>query len=762
MNNSINQEIISGIEHGNTQRLKYILQGFKNGMIANEISDLSKIHPWFCMKLESFWNKCQSGEFEYFDKQYYFGESLDSVEKAPRQSSTATHSDTVSPSQAWLYQSSLEGNSQVNNFDLENKNINSVSEFKMVDTCAGEFEAFTPFFYSTLQLPGYSNYSPKGTIKYNTNEATDDLYNTGNVNFDYLIDKATRDGRDLVLDAVIFNSFNKIFVQKRRSDRAFLPNCWGIVGGHFDRSSKRQGLDNIFGTLDAIIHEDTGWQLSKIRSVLEIRDWENEGIAKRTVVFDVEVSGNLDLPKLDLNKVKGYLWIDKDDLGIFDINKSYEENLVYKVVSKSLELHQKPKKVIILGSGPIRIGQGVEFDYLTVHAVRAVQKKGIKAIIINNNPETVSTDYSTSDRLYFEPLTTSFVSRIVENEKEGLLGVIASFGGQTAINLAKPLENLGIPILGTSAKAIDMAEDREQTGEIMSHLGYTMPSWDITFNKSEVLDKCKKIGFPVLIRPSFVLGGEGMRIIYNEAEVQTYLNDYFSTSTKFDKPLLIDKFLDEAVEVDVDFISDGTKTYCFIMEQLDKAGIHSGDSASVFPSQSLTREIMDKLVEMAQKIAQEFQVIGIGNLQCAIKNNQIYIIEVNPRASRTVPFISKCLGFSLAELATDVIMGEKLPEFDFDLDYYKNPRYTESLKQDIVYKEQPIRHIAPKFVGIKWPVFCTHKLIGVSPDLGPLMKSTGEAMTVGMTFEEARLKWELSNNNDAMTEDYIDVKVYKL
>jgi carbamoyl-phosphate synthase large subunit len=738
MNNSPNQnsnptispEIISGINHGNTQRLKYILQGFKAGMSYMEVSELSKIHPWFCMKLESLWQKSKAGEYNYFDTSF--------------------------PKKMLQVDGFNSTNSQ------NNEDETTTSEFKMVDTCAGEFEAFTPFFYSTKKLPDYSHFSPKGTTKYNTNEAVDELYNNGNVNFDYLIDKAIRDGRDLVLDAVIFNSFSKVFVQKRRSDRNFLPNCWGIVGGHYTRTIKRQNKTSIFDCLDAIVNEDTGWNLSTIRSILEIRDWEFEGKLKRTVVFETEVNGNLDLPKLDLNKVKGFLWIDKDDLDIFNINKSYEENLVYKVVNKSLELHKTPQKVIILGSGPIRIGQGVEFDYLTVHAVRAIQKKGIKAIIINNNPETVSTDYSTSDRLYFEPLTPAFVSRIVENESKGLIGVIASFGGQTAINLAKPLENLGIPILGTSAKAIDMAEDREQTGDIMNKLGYTMPKWDITYRKDEVLTKCSQIGFPVLIRPSFVLGGEGMRIIYNSDEVQTYLEDYFNSTDTFDKPLLIDKFLDDAVEVDVDFISDGTKTYCFIMEQLDKAGIHSGDSASVFPSQSLTREIMDKLVEMTQNIAKEFEVIGIGNLQCAIKDNQIYIIEVNPRASRTVPFVSKCLGFSLAELATDVIMGEKLPEFDFDLDYYKNPRYTETLKQDIVYKEQPIRHIAPKFVGIKWPVFCTHKLPGVSPELGPLMKSTGEAMTVGSTFEEAKLKWELSKDTKNNLKNYKDVNVYKL
>jgi carbamoyl-phosphate synthase large subunit len=746
----IDSQIIDNIKNGNTQRLKYIFKGFGQGMTADDVSQLSQIHPWFCMKLQNFWKMSQNGEFGYF-------ESRDLENKSEQQGIfRSAQDDSVFKDDEILKQ--VQDDSKKTSFNLQN----SGSEFKMVDTCAGEFEAFTPFFYSTKKLPDYSSFSPKNTTLYNSNEAVDELYNSGNVNFDYLIDKAARDGRDLVLDAVIFNSFDKVFVQKRRSDRALLPNCWGIVGGHYKRSSKRQGLSSIFDNLDAIINEDTGWNLSIIRSVLEIRDWEFEGVAKRTVVFDVEVKGNLDLPKLDLNKVKGFLWIDKGDLNIFDINKSYEENLVYKVVNKALELHKTPQKVIILGSGPIRIGQGVEFDYLTVHAVRAIQKKGIKAIIINNNPETVSTDYSTSDRLYFEPLTPDFVSRIVENERSGLIGVIASFGGQTAINLAKPLENKGIKILGTSAKAIDMAEDREQTGAIMNKLGYTMPKWDITYQKSEVLEKCVKIGFPVLVRPSFVLGGEGMRIIYNESEVETYLKDYFVGIESFDKPLLIDKFLDEAVEVDVDFISDGNKTYCFIMEQLDKAGIHSGDSASVFPSQTLTREIMDKLVEMAQKIAKEFEVIGIGNLQCAIKNNEIYIIEVNPRASRTVPFVSKCLGFSLAELATDVIMGESLPEFDFDLDYYKNPLYTESLKQEVIYKEQPIRSIAPKFVGIKWPVFCTHKLPGVSPELGPLMKSTGEAMTVGMTFEEAKKKWELTSSRSNNLEDYSGAEVYKL
>ena len=692
--------IQANISRPNTQRLKYIFIAFNQGINDDMIVEWSGIHPWFVAHLRLTWSKYNSNGFD----------------------------------------------SLINN-----------PSYKMVDTCAGEFESFTPFFYSTAGDLTDSKVS---------NEAQDFLYNRGISNFDYLIDQAIRDGRELVVDAVIFNSYNKLFVQKRRSDRQFLPNCWGLVGGyvnHVNREDRR--FDTINEALNSILIEDTGWELSKIKSLLEIRDWEYRGIRKRTVVFDVEAKGDLDYPKLDLKKVKGFLWIDNNDLNIFDSNKSYEETLMYKVCQKAIEIHSNPKKVIILGSGPIRIGQGVEFDYLTVHAVRALQKKGIKAIIVNNNPETVSTDYSTSDRLYFEPLTPEFVNQVCINEQDGLLGVIAQFGGQTAVNLAKPLENLGVKVLGTSAEAIDLSEDRELTGSIMKKLGYQMPKWGITNLKSEVLPKAKEIGYPVLIRPSFVLGGDGMKIVYSDSEVNDYLEAHFPNTSDdfaFEKPILVDKFLDNAIEVDIDFITDGVKTYCFILEQLDPAGIHSGDSSCVFPAQSLSSEITDKLVAMTRVVAQEFQVKGIGNLQVAIKDDQIYIIEVNPRASRTIPFISKCLGFSLAELATNVILGDNLPEFDFDLTYYKNPEYAWSLRQEIVHKEQPIRHIAPKFVAIKHPVFCLHKLDGVKLELGPLMKSTGEAMTVGRTFEEAKAKWSQDKVTQQDKPDLSQVEIYSI
>ncbi len=717
------EDIKKDIKIANSKRLKNIFLGFKKGLTVDEIVELSQIHPWFVNKIKNLQNAINLQNSKNSQKNNPSPLRGQPLKKGQEENNNPSPLLREVPPQG--------GGGLVVETNELNKTQNSV--YKMVDTCAGEFEAKTPYFYSTFG---------------GENEATETLYYQHEANFDYLIDKANKDGRELVLDAMIFNEDGRVFVQKRRPERKFLPNCWGVVGGHYEEdNSIRAGIDRI-------IFEETGWRLGRIRSLVEIRDWEFEGVKKRTLVFDVEALGDLEVPRLETDKVTGFLWISKNELPLFYENKNYGERLMYKVCKKGLEMHNEPKKVIILGSGPIRIGQGVEFDYLTVHAVRALQKKGIKAIIINNNPETVSTDYSTSDRLYFEPLTPKYVNKVIENEKEGLLGVIAQFGGQTAINLAEPLEKEGVKVLGTTASSIDLAEDREKTGEIVKKLGYKMPEWGIAFAKSEVLKKAQKIGYPVLLRPSFVLGGEGMKVVYSDKEIEEYLNVHVE-GEKFDKPLLIDKFIEGAVEVDVDFISDGKKTYCFILEQLDKAGVHSGDSACVFPAQNLERKTQDKLVEITRKISKAFKVIGIGNLQCAVKDGEIYVIEVNPRASRTVPFVSKCLGFSLTEMATNVIMGSKLPEFDFDLEYYKTPEYAWSLKEEVVYKEQPVQKIKPKFVAIKWPVFCLEKLIGVNQDLGPLMKSTGEAMTVGKTFEEAKRKW-------LHGEDVKDVEVVSL
>ena len=364
-------------------------------------------------------------------------------------------------------------------------------------------------------------------------------------------------------------------------------------------------------------------------------------------------------------------------------------------------------KVIILGSGPIKIGQGIEFDYLTVHAIKALKEKGIKSIIINNNPETVSTDYAMSDRLYFEPLTKDFVLKVIDNEKDGLLGVLTQFGGQTAINLAEPLEEARVKILGTNSKSIELAEDREKTAKVINQLGYLMPEWTIARNKEELLEGAKKLGYSVLIRPSFVLAGEGMIIAKNIKEVTSYLSKL--KASIFDNPVLIDTFLKNAKEIDLDFVSDGTHTASFILEQFEEAGIHSGDSSCVYPPQTLTVDEKGKIIEMAEKVSKAFGIVGIGNIQCALKGDKMYILEINPRASRTVPFLSKCIRFSLAKLATKIALGDSLPQ------------------------SLPVKN---GIVAIKRPVFSFDKLSGVSPILGPLMKSTGEVMFSAHSFQE--------------------------
>ncbi len=368
--------------------------------------------------------------------------------------------------------------------------------------------------------------------------------------------------------------------------------------------------------------------------------------------------------------------------------------------------------MIILGAGPIRIGQGIEFDYLTVHAVRALKKRGVKAIVINNNPETVSTDYSISDRLYFEPLTLDFVLRVIEKEKEGLLGVMPQFGGQTAINLVYGLKTVGVKVLGTPPDFIEASEDRSKTVSIISRLGYKMPEWSVTFSKNETVSEMKKLGYPLLFRPSYVLGGEGMFIAFTQKEAMAYLSHI--TDEIYKKPVLIDKFIDKAIEVDIDFISDGRNVVSFILEQLDPAGIHSGDSRCVYPPQNLSQEIQSKLKRLVEKISKAFHIVGIANLQCAIKDNQIYILEINPRASRTVPFISKAVKYPITEQAVNLILGERINEAPL-------------LKNN-------------KQVYIKAPVFSFDKMVGLERKLGPLMKSTGETMSVGKDINEALAK----------------------
>ena len=377
------------------------------------------------------------------------------------------------------------------------------------------------------------------------------------------------------------------------------------------------------------------------------------------------------------------------------------------------------KKVIILGGGPNRIGQGIEFDYCCVHAAYSLSEAGYETIMVNCNPETVSTDYDTSDKLYFEPLTHEDVLSIInkENENGEVLGAIVQLGGQTPLKISESLSKAGITILGTSVDAIDLAEDRERFQKLLQRLNLKQPENGIASSKNEAVEITEKIGFPVVIRPSYVLGGRAMEIVHNEEQLQKYINEAVSVSG--DSPVLIDSFLKNAIEVDVDAISDGNDTFIAgIMEHIEEAGIHSGDSACALPPQTLKDNIINKITTYTKKLAKELNVIGFINIQFAIQDENIFVLEVNPRGSRTIPFVAKSIGIPLVKIASLIMTGKKLSDFKLN--------------------KSKIQHIS-----VKEAVFPFARFPGTDVILGPEMKSTGEVMGIGSTFGEAFAKSQL-------------------
>ncbi|NKI20727.1 carbamoyl-phosphate synthase large subunit [Paenibacillus dendritiformis] len=372
------------------------------------------------------------------------------------------------------------------------------------------------------------------------------------------------------------------------------------------------------------------------------------------------------------------------------------------------------EKILVLGSGPIRIGQGIEFDYSTVHAVWAIQDAGYEAVIINNNPETVSTDFNTSDRLYFEPLFFEDVMNVIEQEKP--VGVIVQFGGQTAINLAAPLAKAGVRILGSSLESIDEAEDRKKFEALLSRLGIAQPTGSTVTSVDEAVGTAQRIGYPVLVRPSYVLGGRAMEIVYSDSELLNYME--YAVKINPEHPVLIDRYM-LGKEVEVDAICDGeTVLIPGIMEHVERAGVHSGDSIAVYPPQHLSGELQQQVVDITIRIAKELKTIGLINIQFVIYQNQVYVIEVNPRSSRTVPFLSKVTNIPMANVATKLILGAKLN----DLGY-----------QEGLWPED-------EHVSVKVPVFSFAKLRRVEPTLGPEMKSTGEVMGRDKQYAKALYK----------------------
>ena len=504
------------------------------------------------------------------------------------------------------------------------------------------------------------------------------------------------------------------------------------------------GPKRIFYVADAIRN---GWTLEKIHSLTKIDYWFLDQINEI-----LEIENNL----LDLNKnelTEDLLWhikergfsdsriaelLGSDENSIREHRKSLNVKPIFRRVdtcaaefatstcymysSYSGKCESNPttnNKILVLGSGPNRIGQGIEFDYCCVHASLAMQEEGYESIMVNCNPETVSTDYDVSNRLYFEPITSEKILDIIDNENPE--GVIIQFGGQTPLKLADILYDKGVKILGTDVDAIDRSEDRERFQELVNKLSLKQPSNATAKNLKEALEKAEKIGFPIVVRPSYVLGGRAMQLVNNTKELEKYLNEAVEVSNS--KPILLDSYLTDAIEVDVDVVSDGENIQIGgILQHIEQAGIHSGDSACSLPPYSLSDKIQDVMKEQARNIAKELNIIGLMNIQYAVKDNDVYIIEVNPRASRTVPFISKAIGSSLAKVASKAMIGKTLDDQNFSSKLPKGLSF------------------------VKEAVMPFDKFPHVDPILGPEMKSTGEVMGVGPNFGEAYAKAQKGAN----------------
>ncbi|NLK70479.1 MAG: carbamoyl-phosphate synthase large subunit [Clostridiales bacterium] len=465
------------------------------------------------------------------------------------------------------------------------------------------------------------------------------------------------------------------------------------------------------------------WFLDKLLNLIKLEKWLAEGeltlekynIAKNYGYLDSTIE-RISGQKCPTRKRAVFKMVDTC-AGEFKAETPYfystfdEENEAKQFIDRT---DTGKKKVIVFGSGPIRIGQGIEFDYCSVHCVWSLKELGYEAIICNNNPETVSTDFDTGDRLYFDPLTKEDVEAIIETEKP--YGVVVQFGGQTAIKLTKHLSEMGVNILGTSAESIDAAEDRERFDELLEKCNIPRPEGFTVMTTDEAVEVAEKLGYPVLLRPSYVLGGQNMIIAHSKDDVVEYMG--IITRHTIENPVLIDKYM-MGTEVEVDAICDG-KDFLIpgIMEHIERAGVHSGDSISVYPAQTLSQRIQDTIIEYTRRLALELKVIGLVNIQYVVYNNEVYVIEVNPRSSRTVPYISKVTGIPMVDIATKIMLGSTLKELGYESGLYPSGEY----------------------VAVKVPVFSFEKLQDVDTMLGPEMKSTGECLGIAKNFEDALLK----------------------
>jgi carbamoyl-phosphate synthase large subunit len=529
--------------------------------------------------------------------------------------------------------------------------------------------------------------------------------------------------------------------------------CWDRIWYVAEAIRRKVGVEEIYG-----LTKIDPWFVNNIKDIvrleekirsswhghpdrehgLEARATKNAALMRQAKEYgfsDKYLASLKGIPEVEFRKQRKDAGIEPVYKMVDTCGAEFEAATPYMYSTYENECEAKPtnrRKVIILGGGPNRIGQGIEFDYCCVHAAFALKEIGIESIMINCNPETVSTDYDTSDRLYFEPLTFEDIMSIVDKEKPD--GVIVQFGGQTPLKLAVPLEQAGVKIIGTSPDSIDKAEDRKRFNKVVEKLKLLQPDSGTAMSYNETLKIANKLGYPLLIRPSFVLGGRAMEVVYDEQSLKACVERAIEVSGEH--PVLIDKFLNDATELDVDAISDGSRVVIGgIMEHIEEAGIHSGDSACSLPPVNLSRQIIDEVIRQTKMLALELKVNGLMNIQYAIKNDEIYILEVNPRASRTVPFVSKAIGVPLAKLAAKVMTGMTLDELGFT------------------------KEVWPKHYSVKEAVFPFLKFPGVDVILGPEMLSTGEVMGIADEFGIAYAKSQIAAGNALPTGGTVFISV---